>query len=211
MTAGDNVATPDAHQRVLDATLAELLDGGLSQIRLKRVAQRARVSIGLISDHFGDREGLINATILDRSATLLSTLFDRLNAVPDDPDHDELWLREFESQLVMTDDSERQNPLLELVELTHLVSADARATEQLNQMLGDALRVPIERARRFVDGGGLATGINAAAFLRVVVGVACGQSILEGIPELKLTDNEWVAALGAVMRSVLLPFTIDLV
>ena len=52
-------------ERILDACAAVIAREGLSGFRMNKVASEAGVSIGLLSYHFGDRDGLLQAA-LDR-------------------------------------------------------------------------------------------------------------------------------------------------
>lgn len=55
----------DARERILDACERTIAESGLRGFRMTAVAREAGVSIGLLSYHFGDRDGLLQAA-LDR-------------------------------------------------------------------------------------------------------------------------------------------------
>ncbi|WP_017791736.1 TetR/AcrR family transcriptional regulator [Leucobacter salsicius] len=55
----------DARERILDACERTIAEAGLRGFRMTAVAREAGVSIGLLSYHFGDRDGLLQAA-LDR-------------------------------------------------------------------------------------------------------------------------------------------------
>lgn len=55
----------DARERILDACERTIAETGLRGFRMTAVAREAGVSIGLLSYHFGDRDGLLQAA-LDR-------------------------------------------------------------------------------------------------------------------------------------------------
>ena len=50
---------PDRQQAVLDAILAEAADTGPGALNVKRVAERAGVSVGSLYQYFRDRKGLL--------------------------------------------------------------------------------------------------------------------------------------------------------
>lgn len=52
-------AEPDGRRRILDATRRRLDNGSEASLRLTDIATEADVAIGLISHHFGNRDGLV--------------------------------------------------------------------------------------------------------------------------------------------------------
>ncbi|MBP1325618.1 AcrR family transcriptional regulator [Leucobacter exalbidus] len=80
----------DARDRILDACERVIAVSGLAKFRMSAVATEAGVSIGLLSYHFGDRDGLlqaaldrVNAGATSRAATMpeLQTARARLEAL----------------------------------------------------------------------------------------------------------------------------------
>lgn len=53
----------DARERILDACERTIAETGLRGFRMTAVAREAGVSIGLLSYHFGDRDGLLQAAL----------------------------------------------------------------------------------------------------------------------------------------------------
>jgi AcrR family transcriptional regulator len=51
----------DARERIIEACERVIARGGLRGFRMGDVAREAGVSIGLLSYHFGDRDGLLQA------------------------------------------------------------------------------------------------------------------------------------------------------
>jgi AcrR family transcriptional regulator len=56
-----NFAALSARDAILEAAIAQLDAGGEAAVRLAAIAETADVAIGLISYHFGSRDGLIHA------------------------------------------------------------------------------------------------------------------------------------------------------
>jgi AcrR family transcriptional regulator len=54
---------PDRQQAVLTAILDEAVEYGPASLNIKRVAERAGVSVGSLYQYFDDRDGLVNFTV----------------------------------------------------------------------------------------------------------------------------------------------------
>jgi len=54
---------PDRQQRVLSAVLDEAIERGPGSINIKRVAERAEVSVGSLYQYFNNRDGLISFAV----------------------------------------------------------------------------------------------------------------------------------------------------
>jgi AcrR family transcriptional regulator len=67
-----------ARQRIIDAAVRTIEEGGEASVRVSAVAEEAEVTQGMISYHFGGREGLIQEAQLTR---FLSTVTDDIKAL----------------------------------------------------------------------------------------------------------------------------------
>ncbi|MEO1193234.1 MAG: TetR family transcriptional regulator [Pseudomonadota bacterium] len=54
----------DNHQRLIDATIDLIAEGGISAVTVSRVVERAGVSRGLINLHFETKDGLLTETLI---------------------------------------------------------------------------------------------------------------------------------------------------
>lgn len=192
--------------RVLKAILDELREKGASQLRLKRVAQRSSVSIGLISDHFGSREDLIAAAALSRLDSLMELLMKPVTDIP----HGEALLAhrldEFEESLTSPATwRERQEARTEYAQLHLVIQNNVDAVKQVEMNHEANRRILIPRAQLFVDNGLTAPGVTAVTFIRVVFGVLYGQSFFTDQPGLEVDDDDLAVALRLVFRSVFRP------
>lgn len=70
----------DARERILDACESTIAAAGLRGFRMTDVAKAAGVSIGLLSYHFGDRDGLLQAALerVNEGTTQRAALHDSL-------------------------------------------------------------------------------------------------------------------------------------
>jgi AcrR family transcriptional regulator len=71
---------PSVRQRIIDAAIRAIDQGGEASVRISAVAQEAEVTQGMISYHFGGREGLIQEAQLAR---FLSTVNQDIKALED--------------------------------------------------------------------------------------------------------------------------------
>jgi AcrR family transcriptional regulator len=67
---------PAAQTAILSAAIEEIADRGYDRVRLRDIAQRAGVSIGLIQHHFGSRDELLGEAFEQHCAQLLEELAD---------------------------------------------------------------------------------------------------------------------------------------
>src|SRR6476646_8701326 len=77
MTATATTATTAAsatRERLIEATIACILEEGLYRASSNRIAKRAGVSWGVIQHHFGTREALLLATFQEGMRELIDTL-----------------------------------------------------------------------------------------------------------------------------------------
>jgi len=78
-----DIGSHPTNDRIMDATLEELAESGLSELVVEDVARRAGVTRMTVYRRFGDRRRLIEATMARESARLLAAV-----AAADDPGAD---------------------------------------------------------------------------------------------------------------------------
>src|SRR5262245_4854179 len=78
-----SIGSHPTNDRIMDATLEELAESGLSELVVEDVARRAGVTRMTVYRRFGDRRRLIEATMARESARLLAAV-----AAADDPGAD---------------------------------------------------------------------------------------------------------------------------
>ena len=71
--------------QLIDATLLSIDEAGLAGTTLASVAQRARISTGIVSHYFGDKDGLLEATMRHVLRDLWSATSRRRRAARDEP------------------------------------------------------------------------------------------------------------------------------
>jgi transcriptional repressor BetI len=76
----DPPAETDRRTRLVEATIAVIAESGYRGATVGAVARRAGVSAGLVAFHFGDKDGLLAATLLHLVAGLHRAHLDRLAA-----------------------------------------------------------------------------------------------------------------------------------
>lgn len=69
---------PIRQRQLIDATLATINDVGLHYATISQIAKRAGVSTGIISHYFGDKNGLLEATMRDITSKLQLAILGRL-------------------------------------------------------------------------------------------------------------------------------------
>lgn len=73
---------PIRRRQLIDATLQTINEVGLHYATIAQIAKRAGVSTGIISHYFGDKNGLLEATMRDITTQLRHAVLSRLTAVP---------------------------------------------------------------------------------------------------------------------------------
>jgi TetR/AcrR family transcriptional repressor of bet genes len=71
--------------QLIDATLLSIDEAGLAGTTLAAVAQRARISTGIVSHYFGDKDGLLEATMRHILRDLSAATARRRSAAPAQP------------------------------------------------------------------------------------------------------------------------------
>lgn len=61
---GTEAANKDRHERILDAVVRLIGQGGISAVSMRAVAREAEVSLGLVNYHYTDKVGLIREALL---------------------------------------------------------------------------------------------------------------------------------------------------
>ena len=74
---------PIRRRQLIDATLETINDVGLHYATIAQIAKRAGVSTGIISHYFGDKNGLLEATMRDITSQLRIAVLSRLKQQPD--------------------------------------------------------------------------------------------------------------------------------
>ncbi len=73
---------PIRRRQLIDATLETINDVGLHYATIAQIAKRAGVSTGIISHYFGDKNGLLEATMRDITSQLRIAVLSRLKQLP---------------------------------------------------------------------------------------------------------------------------------
>ncbi|WP_029684517.1 transcriptional regulator BetI [Tatumella saanichensis] len=74
---------PIRRRQLIDATLQTINEVGLHYATIAQIAKRAGVSTGIISHYFGDKNGLLEATMRDITTQLRIAILERLRQVPE--------------------------------------------------------------------------------------------------------------------------------
>lgn len=72
---------PIRQRQLIDATLATINEVGLHYATISQIAKRAGVSTGIISHYFGDKNGLLEATMRDITSKLQLAILGRLKTL----------------------------------------------------------------------------------------------------------------------------------
>ncbi|WP_294912310.1 transcriptional regulator BetI [Tatumella sp. UBA2305] len=73
---------PIRRRQLIDATLETINEVGLHYATIAQIAKRAGVSTGIISHYFGDKNGLLEATMRDITTQLRTAILSRLKRLP---------------------------------------------------------------------------------------------------------------------------------
>jgi AcrR family transcriptional regulator len=195
-----------SNQLVLEAALAELHEVGPSQLRLRRVAKQANVSIGLISDHFGDREGLITAAALYRLEQLMFNLFGPILDISDEEALTVDRLDQFEQELISSEVWQGAHAVRqEYLQLHSYLATNKSALAKLDESRQEVRKSILAKAQLFVDNDLTVPGITAVTLVRVLFGVLYGQVFFDNQASLEIVPADWAIALQLVVRSVFRP------
>ena len=80
MTGSASRSDP-TRRALIDAAIAEIVDHGITGLRIQRVCRAAGVTTGALYFHFGNRQGLISEALHDRFSDLTRDPFARLRAL----------------------------------------------------------------------------------------------------------------------------------
>lgn len=192
--------------RILEASVRELDEHGVTSYRIKRVAERARVSVSLLYAYFEDRESLVAESVVARyrrAVVPAAEHFARpLRAVAT---RDELRRALFE----LIDRSQRpEHVLVHRVRLESLAFAqhNARAAAGIEAAQHEAGTILVGAVQPLVDHGLISPGIDAVSFTRLWYALFFGQVSLggEGHP-LAQTPVAWSRSLRALVDVVARP------
>lgn len=195
-----------SNRLVLEAALNELHEVGPSQLRLRRVAKQANVSIGLISDHFGDREGLITAAVLYRIDQLMLNLFGPILDISDEEALTVGRLDQFERELISPEVWQQAHASRqEYLQLHSYLMTNKGALVKLDESRQEVRKIILAKAQLFVDHGLTVPGITAVTLVRVLFGVLYGQVFFDNQAGLEIVPDDWAFTLQLVVRSVFRP------
>ncbi|MGC8498441.1 MAG: TetR/AcrR family transcriptional regulator [Acidimicrobiales bacterium] len=166
--------------RILEASVRELDEYGVTSYRVKRVAERARVSVSLLYVYFEDREALVAESVVARyrrSVVPAAAHFARpLRAVAT---RDELRRALFE----LIDQSQRpEHAHAHRVRLECLAFAqhNARAAAGIEAAKHEAGAIVVGAVQPLVDHGLTSPGLDAVGFVRLWYALFFGQVSLAG-------------------------------
>ena len=192
--------------RILEASVHELDEHGVTSYRVKRVAERAHVSASLLYTYFEDREALVAESVAARyrrSVVAAAEHFARpLRAVAT---RDDLRRALFE----LIDQSQRPDRVhAHRVRLECLAFAqhNARAAAGIEAAKREAGAVVVGAVQPLVDHGLTSPGVDAVGFARLWYALFFGQVSLagEGHP-LAQTAVAWSRSLRALVDVVARP------
>lgn len=72
---------PIRQRQLIDATLATINEVGLHAATVAQIAKRAGLSSGIVSHYFGDKNGLLEATMRDITSKLRHAILDKLHSL----------------------------------------------------------------------------------------------------------------------------------
>ena len=194
--------------RILEASVLELDHYGVTSYRVKRVAERARVSVSLLYTYFEDREALVAESVVARyrhAVAAAAAHFTRpLHAVAT---RDELRRALFE----LIDESQRpERAHTRRVRLECLAFAqhNARAASGIEAAKREVGAVVVGTVQPLVDRGLTSPGIDAVGFVRLWYSLFFGQVALAGESHpLAQTAVAWSRSLRALVDVVARPET----
>lgn len=160
MPSAQSAAAPSADRRtaILDAAIAVIARQGVRGLRVEKVAAEAKVAVSLIYYYFGNRTGLVRATLEHSNEQAASTL--------DDAEGDERSGRELVDAVLLGEfDDDAHTVALSIVWGEIVASAVfepdlreqlAAATERWTTLVRDTIRVG-------VADGSIPAGVDAQA------------------------------------------------
>jgi AcrR family transcriptional regulator len=137
------MSTEDTHQRILDAALTIMSRYGLTRLALEDVAREAGVSRQTVYRYVGNREGLINGTILREE----EAFFDRMREAAGA--HEE-FRPALEAAITAALRTAREHPLLDRLLATEPQALLPFLTDGSGPVLSAARPVVVELLGRYV-------------------------------------------------------------
>lgn len=137
-------ATP---QRIVDAARLSLIDGGVLEVSLAEISQRAGTNVALVSYYFGNREGLMVA-IAEADAQYAKNILDRLLAADISP------TAKIKAHIKGLIETYFQRPYLNRL----LQKLLREGSPQASARIGATFVKPVAEARRLILGKGVAAG-----------------------------------------------------
>ncbi len=188
--------------RILDASVRELDDYGVTRYRVKRVAERAHVSVSLLYAYFADRESLVAESVVARYRR---TVLAAAEAFAEPLRH--VATREELRRVLwaMIDQSQRpEHARAHHVRVESLAFAhhSPRAAAGIAAAQRAAGALVVGAVQPLVDRGLTAPGVDAVSFSRIWYALFFGQVSLEGDHPLATTPVAWSRSLAALVDVV---------
>ena len=188
--------------RILAAAALEIERNGLTQVRVKRVASEADISVALLYSYFTDREDLIAATIVHRfdqvllgQAEIFTTPLRNVNTTEE--------LREaLEAMIADAQDPARDEQRLLRIDSISFAHHNVTASEGIARAKAEASDRIVQIVQPLEDKGLLAPGMTAVAFARIWYALFFGQIALEGEHALSINSEGWLTALRVLADAV---------
>ena len=192
--------------RILEASVRELDEHGVTSYRIKRVAERARVSVSLLYAYFEDREALVAESVVARYRRSVVPAAERFaRPLRAAATREELRRALFE----LIDQSQRpEHARTHRVRLECLAFAqhNARAGAGIEAAQREAGAIVVGAVQPLVDHGLTSPGIDAVSFARLWYALFFGQVSLDGEGHpLAQTPVAWSRSLRALVDVVARP------
>ena len=188
--------------KILEATVVELDQHGITQFRVKRVAALAGVSIPLLYSYFGNREGLMAAAIVTRYRTVMTGL---VEIFTEPLKHVETATDLNAALAVMiaeAQEPERTTARLLRLEGISFAQHNPEVSEGIEQVKRDASTTIMETVQPIVDRRLLADGMSGEAFARIWYALFFGQVAVEGEHALSVSNDAWLSALSVLASAM---------
>lgn len=155
-------------EKILDSAISVWVKQGISASSLRDVAKFAQVSPALINYHFGDKEGLIDAFVLQRLLPELERMHLQLTAVSDGS-----VLELARAFLTAKFELAERLPYLPQLWIREVVSESGLLRERVVRRLGPL--IPMKMAERFALAKAqlrLSTGVDPALLVVSLIGLS---------------------------------------
>lgn len=184
----------DTIAQLIAATDAAMREGGEASVRIQDISSQTGISIGSIYHHFGDRDGLIRATLVHNFAAYTAADLPRVKAFMERMSSKAEMAEHYDEMFAFVKQHFHHQSALERAAIVGNAAGRPKLREELAEVQHELNVSATEAMQIAADRQILKAHLNPRAAAMVVLGMFLGRALAE-LDNEPVADDDWTRAM----------------